>query len=157
MVTFTVCRSTHSKSLIVHEARFMDWWEIIAIDQGEEVSRPQDKLLRWWMTSISSPVTWNNEPCWGSTWGFIAACCACLVLTQSLTAPHMRRSSLFVFVPVPSLSRGFCLSSKVMSSWASGGGASSPSGQLISSRTRNSVIEWLYVPTPYRFYFTDRH
>lgn len=50
----------------------------------------------------------------------------CNLLFQTLFA-------LLMFVPVPILSRGFCLSSKVMSSWASGGGASSPSGQLISS------------------------
>lgn len=41
--------------------------EIIAIDQREEVRRPQDKLLCWWMTSIFPPVTLNNEHCWGGT------------------------------------------------------------------------------------------
>ncbi len=115
----------------------LDSWtgkEIIVIDQREEVRRPQDKLLCCWVTSISSPATWNNERCWGGTtvtWEFTVACCACLVLTELLAVPRFLCSS--VFVPAPILSRGFCLSSKVMSSWASDGGASSPSGQLISS------------------------
>lgn len=50
----------------------LDSWSgkvIIAIDQREEVNRPQDKLLCCWMTSISSLVTWNNEPCWGGANG----------------------------------------------------------------------------------------
>ena len=38
-----------------------------------------------------------------------------------------------VCVPVPILSMGFCRSSRVMSSWESAGGVSSPVGQLISS------------------------
>lgn len=63
------------------------------------------------------------------TWEFMVACWGC----QARVTDCATVSLLFAFVPAPILSRGFCLSSKVMSSWASGGGASSPSGQLISS------------------------
>lgn len=87
------------------------------------------------MTSISSPVTRNNERCWSGTSSHMRIYGGLLKLSSSNRVTGCATVSLlFAFVPAPILSRGFCLSSKVMSSWASGGGASSPSGQLISSR-----------------------
>lgn len=55
--------------LIMHGTRFMHWQGNNCDWSLEEVRRPQDKLLCCWMTSISSPVTWNNERCWGGTNG----------------------------------------------------------------------------------------
>lgn len=141
--SWPLLQSAELHSLGAWSCMELDSWtgkEIIAIDQREEVRRPQDKLLCCWMTSISSPVTWNNEWCWGGTNGHMRIYGGLLCLSSpSRVTGCATVSLLFVFVPAPILSRGFCLSSKVISSWASGGGASSPSGQLISSGNTQSM------------------
>lgn len=43
--------------------------------------------------------------------------------------------------PVPSRSKGLCLSRRVMRSWASAGKASSPSGQMISSAEHRNTSQ----------------
>lgn len=112
----------------------LDSWtgkEIIAIDHKEEVKRTQDELLSYCMTSISSLVSRNNVRWWSGSQMRIYG--RLLRLSSYHRVTGHSSWCLCVFVPAPILSRGFCRSSKVMISWASGGGASSPSGQLISS------------------------
>lgn len=70
--SWPLLQSTDLHTFSAWSCKELDSWtgkEIIAIDQREEVRRPQDKLLCCWMTSISSRVTWNYEWCWGGTKG----------------------------------------------------------------------------------------
>lgn len=77
--------------------------------------------------------------------------CLCLFLanTRSQRCPTWEAAGIYTLIhhqslwhqPVPRRSKGLCLSSLVIRSWASAGRASSPSGQMMSSG-QGSTYQW---------------
>lgn len=103
----------------------------------------------WILRASSHKIHWTHYKSFPSSrWAFFNMG-GCASLARYLLFLLLLSTFLCTrFLPVPILSRGFWRRSLAMRSWASGGSASSPSGQAISSGDKKRLDIFLPASRP---------